>query len=277
MLTGLAKLIQAVAHPDVCAIPPGEGWRHAGQTLMLKAYHHLRSLRTLADGVKIGVVLGNDSTTVYIDHGSMAALGRAAYEAYANFHFIFGEDTPEKQLFRWRIWKAYSIKSRLALNGFVVPDPRVIALREQDELSLPVLQEQIKNDPLFKALTKDEAGKTRNSNSGRLGRSLPTIVASAGIPLKFAEDMYNHYSEYAHSGAVSTWQIYDAMQDGSGPTLAGLTISFSIVLLNQAIISYVSEFPAAHAAFYADKELMEYVSLSQAFIDQILYAKYGRD
>lgn len=275
LLDGLARLIEAVAHPDVNAIPPGDGWRHSGQTLMVKLYHHLRSMRTLAAGVSIGLILKDDNDAIYFDHGSMAALGRAALEAYANFHFIFGGISFQEQLFRWRIWKIHGLTSLLKLNGFAEPDPRVEAVRERDGLSVPILRDQIRDDPLFQLLAKDEQGQALKATKSRMGRGLPGIVASGGLPKKYAEDMYNHYSEYAHSGAVSTFQIYDAMRDGSHPALASLTIGFSVILLAQAIVGYATENRAAHAALYADGELMNQLSRCQNFISQTLFPSYG--
>lgn len=124
-------------------------------------------------------------------------------------------------------------------------------------------------------LAKDEQSRALKANMARMGSGLPGIVASGGLPRKYAEDMSNHYSEYAHSGAVSTFQIYDAMSDGSHPAPASLTIGSSVILLAQVIIGYAVENRAAHAALYTDGELINQVNLCQKFINHTLFSSYG--
>lgn len=274
LLDGLAQLIEAVAHPSVSSIPSGEGWRNSGQVLLIKAYHHLRSVRTLARGVRVGEVVGSDNPDLYLDHSSMAALGRAALEAYATYNYIFCEGTREEQLFRFRVWKLQGLKSRLDLKGFAVIDHRIEAVRRSDQVSVAVLRKQIECDPMFQSLDKGQRSQALNGRNWRLGRSLPGIAADAGLPKHYALDMYNHFSEYAHSGAVSSFQIQNALWDGSGPQLAGVTIGFCSVLLARAIATYVDQFEVALDALDANKTLMKELLDWLAYID-LLYSRYG--
>lgn len=234
------------------SIPEGQEWLNDGQILAIKTCRHIESIITLSNGVETD--LGHSKCGLYVDHSSIATLGRAAFESYVNFHYIFGRAPSQTARFRHHIWRMSGLLERQGLHGFETKTDEQLHILSSEKMQIEKLRAAITAFPEFQALSSDLRKSVKRGKNLRMGTDWLTLAEGAGIPRKYAHDMYSHFCEYSHSGALSALQIRDASNDGSGYDLAGATISFCAVLLTQLIRNYVQIFPTANLAFSKDEE-----------------------
>jgi hypothetical protein len=252
LLMGFARLINVAASQS--SLSGGEEWRRSGQTLLIKAYRHLESLGRLSRGVPS--TPWNASSSVYIDHASVAVLARAVFEAYILFHYIFVDGTADDQLFRYRVWKLSGLIERGRMAGI----SRIAAERQrildEDRLEIDDCLVHIRSDKRYLDLGKAAQKKVEHGDF-KMGKRFSELAQRAGLPRKYAADAYNHFCEYAHSGPVSTYQIEDAMVDKGGHKLAGFALSFCSILTSQIIRNYAALLPEVYAALKSEQPLLD--------------------
>lgn len=250
-IEGLRNLVDVVHRTEQCT--DDRAWLNSGQMLVIKVVHHMAAACDLATGRQEHPGREFD---FFIDHSSIAVLVRAAFEASVVFHFIFCDGTPEEKRLRFDVWRLAALSSRLQLKGTRNVQERVEPIREKDRASVAMLQEDIRNNVLFKTLTKDAKNNALRKGNFKLGHSWPDLAEKAGVPRGYAADMYNHLCEYTHSGAVSTLQMRDASATGEGAGLASATLLFCVLLLNELIVNYCKVFPKANQALLENHKLL---------------------
>lgn len=251
LLNIFANLIQGHASKSV---PDGQAWKNDGQVLLIKVYRHLESIEILFKGVETTV----DGITYprYVDHSSIAVLGRAAFESYMMFYFIFCSGSEELCMLRYRVWKMIGLKERQKLNGPLLHDQHWAQILRGEEKEISSLDKLIRVDRLFVQYQKELQEKVLKKDDVRMGFRWMDIAEQAGFPRKYAFDIYSHFCNYAHSGAISVFQIRDASNDGFHKNLAANTITFCTLLMSQAIMNYARVFDEVSHNLKNDPEML---------------------
>lgn len=255
MLRKLGDLIQVAK-----AIPVNaeNAWKAHGQLLLIKTFVHLSSISTLAQSA-IGT--SGQTNHRYIDHGSIAVLGRSAYETYVLFNFIFLEQDRDLRIFRHQVWRLSGLQSRAKLNRPKTLPLAVIAQIEREEQELTRLQGVVTSSPYFAELDSQTQRNVRRGDGVRLGAALIDLAVEAGLPRLYSSDMYTHFCNYSHAGAISVFQIQEALNNGTSPILARANIGFCCILLAQIIKAYAEFFDEIDAAVSSDSELRDLLAM----------------
>jgi hypothetical protein len=100
--TLLDLFIQLVQSQAGRKITPGDEWLNDAQTLSIKLFRHLVSMRVILSG---STIKHNGMPVVYfVDHASIKVLGRAALETYLVFYYLFCCDDLALSKFRHSTW-----------------------------------------------------------------------------------------------------------------------------------------------------------------------------
>lgn len=262
LLTKLGNLINQGA---TVTVTPDTRWKQHGQLMLIKAYGHLKAIADLA---KLEQLNSDATVAVHIDHSSIAVLGRATYETYVLFHFLFCCEDPGDRKFRHTVWRLSGLIARSKLNKPTILPPEVRAQIARETAMIGELKKAVESDPRFAALkAKDRKGQiadnVRNGKDVRLGIPLIELAVQAGLPRKYAADMYTHFCNYSHAGAVSIFQLHDSLQDGSSVIMTRANIAFCCALLCQMARSYIKLFPEVEGYATEDDELQDLVATWQ--------------
>lgn len=263
----LDKLGTLINIPTKIPVTQENVWKNHGQLMVIKAFCHLRSIAVLAGhGAE-----QKPESMVHVDHGSIAVIGRAAYETFVLFNFIFLEEDTELRQFRHQVWRLSGLMSRAKLNRPPnLPPERLKQIeRETDEIAR--LRPIIEGSRFFAVLDNRVQKNVRQGDGVRLGEALIDLAEQAGLPRKYVADMYTHFCNYSHAGAISVFQLSETLNDGTSPIMARVTVGFCCILLTQLILAYADFFEEVDAAVVADAELVERLALwkgmGEAFSD----------
>jgi hypothetical protein len=231
-------------------------WKNSGQLLLIKAFRHLESIGTLFNGIE--TELNGKKLPVYIDHSSISVLARAAYETYVIFYFIFCDGTAAEQQLRYQVWRMNGLMSRQKLHGPLTGEAGFGAQKVAERFEIDRLRALITDHPSFRSLKAHVRDNVKKGTDVRLGEPLLDLAERAGLPRKYAADMYNHLCNYTHSGAISTFQIHDATaEQNADARLAGATVSFCTILLVELVFAYTTFFEEVDEYAVGDDELWE--------------------
>jgi hypothetical protein len=256
LLDSFERLIQIAK-----AVPVNEEneWKANGQLLLIKSWTHFNSIKILGRAA-----IRRDSSAAeseYVDHSSIAVLGRAVYETYVLFNFIFLAENADVRNFRHQVWRLSGLMSRAKLNR---PKGLPTAQLKQIEMEgqmIVELKRAIVSNPLFSGLDTKTQKNVQKGDGVRLGIALIDLAVEAGLPRRYSADMYTHFCNYSHASSISVYQIRDALNNGTSPIMARVVISFCCVLLAQTIFAYTELFSEVDVAVSTDSELSRLLAL----------------
>lgn len=234
-------------------------WKAHGQLLLIKAYCHLRSIALLA-----GPAMNTDMpTTAYLDHGSIAVLSRSAYETYVLFSFIFLEPDPGAREFRHQVWRLSGLMSRSKLNRPKAFPPERLEQIMAEEQESSRLKEIVTSSTHFAGLDDRTQRNVRKGEGVRLGIALIDLAVNAGLPRQYASDMYTHFCNYSHAGAISIFQISETLNNGTSLIMVRANVAFCCILLTRIILAYTEFFEVVDSVVAEDSELTELLAIWQ--------------
>lgn len=253
----MSKLGGLISVPTNIALTPENAWKNQGQVMVIKAYSHLESIAELAGfRDRPGSIARS-----YIDYGSISVLARTTYETYVLFKFLFLDKNSSLREFRHQVWRLSGLMSRMKLNRPPgLPRERLEQIK-REEAEIARLRAVIEENPFFTELDKKVQKSVRQGDGVRLGTALIDLAEQAGLPRKYAADMYAHFCNHSHASAISVYQLSDALSDRTTARLARVTVSFCCLLLTLIILSYTELFPEVDAAVAGDDELCESLAL----------------
>lgn len=255
----LRKFEQLIQRAKDIPLTDENAWKAHGQLLLIKAWGHLASVETLGrSAIKRGTSNGE---RVYVDHGSLAVLGRSAYETYVLFNFIFLTKVPELQKFRHQVWRLSGLMSRAKLNRPKALPPKVLEQIEREAQQIALLKDAITASPYFAALDDRTQKNVKKGEGVRLGTALIDLAVKAGLPRQYSADMYSHFCNYSHASSISAFQISETLNDGTSSIMARANIGFCCILLVQMIMAYTEFFEEIDAAVASDDELADLLAM----------------
>ena len=216
LLRLLVELVEADGgHP----LPEGQAWLNDRQWIAKKFCYHLASMAKLRQGSTFRV---GDQEHPYIDHSSIAAIGRAALENAIVFGFIFGHADLEVSRFRDMAWRYAGLmdrQNRPALSH----EARAKQLDELPEIH--GLLAQLRSHSEWKALSAGQQKAITVRAEWKMGWKLPELVRYAGLSEAHYRTMYGYLSDYSHTSYAAALQVGQADPDVQGQlarTTAGM-------------------------------------------------------
>jgi hypothetical protein len=249
----LSKLGTLINVPPLIPKAPEDAWKNHGQLMVIKIFCHLQSIEVLAGHA----TEQGPENLAFVDHGSIAVIGRAAYETYVLFNFVFLEEDPELRVFRHQVWRLCGLTNRMKLNRPLGLSAARLQQIEHEAAEIARLRPIIEGSPFFTRLSTPAQNNIRQGDGVRLGEALIDLAVQAGLPRKYVANMYRSFCNFSHAGAISVFQLSDSLRDGTGPTMARATISFCCVIITQMISAYTKLFVEVGDAVLADAELRD--------------------
>lgn len=240
LLQLVARIIQAQAGRPTT---PGDEWKNDAQVLAHKLYKQAHSARRLLEPGTI--VLPDDKLTQAIDHTSVTILARACLEGYITLHWIFQNENDALRRFRHSLWKLGGLLDRVRLH------PATAEARDRSESAgaqASLLIEKIRGSELLSTYSDRQIPNVLKGK-WREGWQWRTEAIRAGFHPKYFDNVYSHYSGYAHSNWISTMQIREADNLETQYRLARTAIQVIVHILARFIHFYPMLFDTASEAF----------------------------
>lgn len=255
----LRKFEQLIQRAKEIPLTDENAWKAHGQLLLIKAWGHLASIETLGkSAIKRGT---SETERAYVDHGSIAVLGRSAYETYVLFNFIFLAEDAGLQKFRHQVWRLSGFMSRAKLNRPKALPLKLLEQIEREAQQIVALKEIITSSPYFTQLDDRTQKNVKKGEGVRLGAALIDLAVKAGLPRMYSADMYTHFCNYSHASSISAFQISETLNDGTSSIMARANIGFCCILLVQMIMAYTEFFEEIDAMVASDDELADLLAL----------------
>lgn len=182
-------------------LPTGDAWLNDAQILAMKLFKQSCSVRMIANPTSLD--FGGGSTVAFIDHSSVTILARACFETYVAFHWIFESPDPSMRKFRHCAWRLGGLIERLKLHPST-PEGRD-ALRKT-RLQAAELKAELGSSEHLSAYS-DKHSKRLLAGDWRIGWSWTSQAIRSGFHEKYIQNLYSHFSGYAHSSYISSMQM----------------------------------------------------------------------
>jgi hypothetical protein len=185
--------------------------------LVAKCFEHCASTLYLLRNINIQEIPLN-----YSDTCTANITARAALESLLTFAFVFylpqNDDDFELRLAYWDIAGLISRQDYTT----VIPEYQQQLIREKIEID--DLKIKIQQNPHFKNLSKDHAGKILSGNWPLIGWKKTGI--EIGMNEKIINQIYSYLSSYAHSDGLSNIQLKQLLADEKTnmPSMAELAL-----------------------------------------------------
>ena len=229
---------------------PGQTWLKDAEVLAVKLYHHLFSMRTLANGEITGDPI--TSRIRFIDHASVKVVTRAAFETYLVFFYIYGNSDPKLCEFRHKTWSLGGLMDRQKFHVYTEDGHKVLA-REANNIK--EIRVDIKASPEFQNFTPKQRKELLKGN-WRIGNSWTDIGVNAGFNKKYFDNIYGYLCGYSHSSYLSILQVDQALTIDEQWTLTLPFLEVGAVLMAHFAFSYSNLFSDAKAVLLANPEAL---------------------
>jgi hypothetical protein len=216
-----ARIIQAQAGR---LTTPGDEWKNDAQVLAHKLFKQAHSARRLLEP---------------------GAIARACLEGYITLHWIFQNENDALRRFRHSLWKLGGLLDRVRLH------PATAEARDKSESAgaqASLLIEEIRGSGLLSTYSDRQIPNVLRGK-WREGWQWRTEAIRAGFHPKYFDNVYSHYSGYAHSNWISTMQIREADTLDTQYRLAHTAIQIIVHILAKFIHFYPMLFDTASEAF----------------------------
>jgi hypothetical protein len=218
-------------------IHEGEEWLADSQTLAVKFFRHLYSMRALCELPSL--TIDETGPPIFVDHSSIMVLARAAYEAYLVYCYIFGERDIALAKFRHKTWHLGGLLDRQKST----PTSRVYAAQiARERAAAEALKNEIRRSPHFSTFTENQRTELLKGN-WRVVTSWPKLAVAAGFHKLYFTTIYNLLCGYGHSSYISVLQIAGASERAEQVKLAGIALKFCNVLTAHFIYAFAQNIP----------------------------------
>lgn len=224
-------------------IKSGETWLNDAQTLSVKLFRHLVSMRTISAGAT--VEQDGIPAVFFVDHGSVKVVARAALETYLVFFYLYGDTDRSLSEFRHKLWRLGGLVDRQLFHASTEEHREVLAREKQQ---IDDLKSQIERDPLLQRYTMKQRGKLL-AGDWRVGNGWANLSVQAGFHEKWFKNIYSYLCGYSHSSYLSALQVGQAQTIEEQIKLTDFILGIGIVIMAHFAFSYSGVFESANAAF----------------------------
>lgn len=253
LVNGFLNLTQVIQGEP---IDEGSEWKNDAQMLSIKCAKSAISLNHLAGCLH---VLEDDRGRVeFIDHSSVAILGRSVFEASLALNYAFCHISPEVREFRYLLWVYGGLFERSKITPLTEHGK---TRRSENESLLVQKKKEIIKNPFFENFDKNKKRNVINGGNWRPEHAWIDIAEEAGYGRKYFSNIYNFLSGHAHASYISVLQTRDAAYSiGDQEKLSSSVRDMCAVVIAKLALDYVKIFPKAEDA------LMDEKAVHQAFV-----------
>ncbi|KWS24566.1 hypothetical protein AL062_12990 [Pseudomonas syringae pv. syringae] len=229
-------------------LPASDAWLNDAQILAMKLFKQSCSVRMIANPTSLDFCGG--STVAFIDHSSVTILARACFETYVAFHWIFESPDPSMRKFRHGAWRLGGLIERLKLHPST-PEGRDVLRKTR--LQAAELKAELESSEHLSTYS-DKHSKRLLAGDWRIGWSWTSEAIRSGFHEKYIQNLYSHFSGYAHSSYISSMQMSQAQSLEDQHRLATAPLQACIHVLARTIMTYGELFPGGAAALESAHE-----------------------
>jgi len=224
--------------------------------LAAKLFQHAASAFWLSKGTRVPEM--PEVAVDFGDHGTIAVIARAAFEAYLTFYYIFLDPRTEDEFeFRFNAWMLAGVAQR-ERHPFRLAEHRAQLATEKPLRES--YRDAIKQTKRFKNLGTRKHGLDTQQKvlEGKKWRfhSASEIAARAGFGRQYSRTLYEYLSDYAHSGALAALQVSQADSPQVQRTFVESDLRVIMVVLCKMILSFTKRFPRAGEELKSDPEAL---------------------
>lgn len=219
------------------------------ESLAVKMFRHLASMRQLADGLTVTFPRTKFS---HVDHSSVMLLARASVETYLTFFYVFIDPATEnQQKFRFKAWMLAGLMDRQKIHTNTKEGNEV---KKSEARMIKALKNDLPNFDSFIKLDEKERKMILNGN-WRMRNSWGNLATVAGFNDTYFKNIYGYMCGYAHSSYISVLQVSQAKSIDEQIKLSNIMLSVGVVLMSHFIFSYASLFKNAEIALDNNPEI----------------------
>jgi len=233
-------------------LPVEDKWLYDTETLAVKLFNHLASIRYLSCGTVLPQF--GDRAFSFFDHSSINVLARAAFETYLTFYFLFCDvsSSIEERRFRHLLWRLSGPMDR---KDFTFGSHAAREVLTTDKQIAAQLLIELENNPLFLGL-KEHLRKLARKGEWRLDKKWIDLAVIAGLDRDVFRMVYKYLCSYAHAGGWSGLQIQQAINPEDQQKLIPISIQYGLLLMSNFLFTYTSLFPDTKSLFESAPEYL---------------------
>lgn len=242
---------------------PNRDWIVDADRIALKYGTNLLSIADLLEGTKPNIA-GHDPIN-FIDHHSIFAVVRSAFESYLVFSYIFVDQsvTEEERKYRHNLWTLSSLGNRQRTSVFSQAMADVLA---DERNQIQRLQQEVRTSSFYNGLstrhrTREDINAGRTRIDWKPDNGWATLANRAGINERFYVDAYNLLSSVTHSEKVVANYIDNVKNKDIQIGLSKSAISILNVITCCFIRGYASIFQPAQTYFDNHSDLKNKVEV----------------
>jgi len=233
-------------------IEPGDEWLNDAQTLAVKLFRHLMSMKILAC---VGTIKqDNFPPSFFIDHSSVKVVTRAALESYLVYFYLYGSGDLEMSKFRHKTWHLAGLSDRQRHHASTDESRHKLS---SEKLEINNLRLEIQASPQISGYTHKQQIQLLDGN-WRVGTSWIMLGTQAGFHTTYFENVYSYLCGYSHSSYISALQVGQAQTLEDQNMLAQSCTGIGLIIMAHFVTNYASSVNAASVvlASNADTQLL---------------------
>lgn len=264
LMQTMINIINAV---EKCDVPLNEKSLPYSQVMAIKLFRHVASARQLYD---VSTIQQNSAKPiVFVDHGSIMVLARAALETFFVWHYLFGRVDDDESKYRFLTWKLGGLIDRQKHVATVKFAKKIQAVEMAD---VAEIRKAISVHPNFANRTKNQQIKIL-AGDWKSGVKTSDLVSQAGLNHTHFKNLYDYLCGYSHTSFGSALQVSEAVTIADQRMLASYCINVMNILMAHFIVKYPLRFPAVQVVIDADqigKDEVKFWAFTDEEMDQAI-------
>lgn len=247
LVNGFLHLTQVVNGEPV---DQGSEWKNDAQMLAIKCAKSAVSLNYLSGCLH--VFEDDKGKGEFIDHSSVAILGRSVFEASLALRYTFCHQVSEVREYRYLLWMYGGLFDR----SKIFPSTEYgISHAEKNQSALEEVKAIVLDNPIFQRLDKNKKKNVISSGNWRPEHAWIDIAVEAGYDRKYFANIYNHLCGHAHASYISVLQTRDsAYSVEDQKKLSSTVVDMCAVVISNLALDYVNIFPRAGDVLMRDSD-----------------------
>lgn len=200
------------------------------KVFILKIASASKSLLKLSESTKLNV---NNTTAEIIDYPSVLLLARGILENYLTMEYLyFNEIDNNEKDFRFKLWR---------MSGFMLRQnslkdiPQYEDILSREKIEIENAKMDIKNSIYYSQIKKNDTWKLDAFGIPRV-LSWIKLIELSQLKTKSFKDIYQLYSNYAHSEFLSMMQLYNFGYNSNSEMV--VEMSKSTYIVSNSVISH---------------------------------------
>lgn len=199
-----------------------------------------------------------------VDLASVVVVCRSIIESYLTFSYVFVKSTGDEFDFRYAAWRLSGHAQRAE---FPYTNQEYASKASQERIEAQTYQEAVKATARFADLKPRTQAQILAGKKWMLG-SWSDLAEETGIARRYFSHIYSFLSEYAHSGALSSWQVA-AAGPADQPELARTELQLAEMFIARMILDYCRIFPPLQSILAEDIPAKLLAQIDSAILERL--------